>query len=202
MRTMAERRPGIEMRKTITTLLAVLSLCCAALAPALAATGCKGGEQNTKPTDRILLFDDVALEKGDLQGFYADGEIPSGSFNEAGYYLSPRFYLFSGDTIRVSITSDSPVRLSANYSDSDSSMQTGLNSIGEENEPSANISLEYFDVIQQTSGGGLWQLTYFFPSSKLPSGYYRIPDGFYQLSIYNGAGQPGHCEYSITLLQG
>ena len=199
MRTITAPKPKVQRQKTFKAAVAVMCVCVGILATFFAAEGCKSNDESAAPSSRILMFDNVTLATGDLPEIYADSEIPTGSFNEEGYYLSPRFYLFTGDSIEVRITSDGPVKLSANYSDSEGSIQTGLNSISEENEPSANISLEYFDVIQETSSGTLWQLTYIFPSSKLPSSYYQIPSGFYQLSIYNGTGKAAHCEFTITL---
>ena len=193
------RVPDTGRGQNLVRALAVLVCISFVLIPALAVAGCKTSPTVTEP-DRILMFDNVTLEAGNLQDFYDTDELPPGSFNADGYYLSPRFYLFAGDTIKVVVTCDAPVKLSDDFSTSGTSILTGLNSITEENEPSSNIGLVYFDETQDTSSGAMWQITYLFPSQTLPSGYY-VPSGYYQLNIFNASGGEAHAEFSITLIQ-
>jgi hypothetical protein len=147
---------------------------------------------------RFLISDRVDLDVGDAQAVN-DMEPPPGSINEFGYYLSPRFFLASGETIQVVITADAPVALTGAGKSTPGGLQTGLNSIGEEDEPTTNIDLSYFTVATSTSAGGEWQLVYTFPAARLPSAYWQVPSGYYQLNVFNASGQAAHFEYSILL---
>jgi hypothetical protein len=191
----SEPRWDKSSARIFVALVAVLYI----LVPSLVFAGCKANTALAAVPDRILMLDNITLAPGNLQDFDDTEELPAGSFNEDGYYLSPRFYLFAGDTIKVIITTDAPVELTDDFSITDTAILTGLNSITEENEPSGNIGLIYFNKTQDTTSGAMWQITYLFPSKTLPSGY-SVPPGYYQLNIFNASGKEAHCEFSITLV--
>lgn len=173
----------------------------AALILLIPAMACKSKDMQTTPTDRILISDNVELDVGDSQTVF-DMEPPPGSFNEYGYYLSTRFFLSSGDTIQVVMTADVPITLSGSSQNEAVGLQTGLNSIGEEDEPTTNIDLSYFNLVTTASANNMWQIIYTFPSKRVPESYYQIPPGYYQLNIFNDSGREAQCSYTITLLAG
>lgn len=70
----------------------------------------KRAETVTDSPFRFLISDSADLETGDIQTVY-EMEPPPSSVNEFGYYLSLRFFLASGETIRVVVTADVPVSL-------------------------------------------------------------------------------------------
>ena len=127
-----------------------------ALALLIPAAACTQNDVKTTPADRILIADKVNLDLGDDQAVF-NMEPPRGPFNEYGYYLSPRFFLSTGDTIQVVLTADEPITLSGGGTIDPGSLQTGLNSIGEEDEPTSNIDLSYFIVNRTTSANNMWE---------------------------------------------
>ena len=173
----------------------------AALMLLIPAPACKPKDVQTTTGGRILISDNVELDEGDRQAVF-NMEPPLGSLNEYGYYLSTRFFLASGDTIQVIITGDAPITLTGGVQSEAGGLQTGLNSIGEEDEPTTNIDLSYFSLVTTASANNMWETIYTFPSKRVPESYYRIPPGYYQLNIFNDSGREAQCSYTITLLAG
>lgn len=163
--------------------------------------GCSQGVTSMAAApSRFLIADSVDLEIGDSQAVF-DMEPPPGSVNEFGYYLSSRFFLAAGETIKVFITADEPVSLTGGGKSTPGGLQTGLNSIGEEDEPTTNIDLSYFTLATDTSALGEWEIVYTFPAARMPSGYWQMPSGYYQLNVFNDSGKEAHFEFSIILMQ-
>ena len=173
----------------------LLTLCALMLAPA----ACSSSTKTVAAAPyRLLISDSADLEIGDIQAVY-EMEPPPGSVNEFGYYLSPRFFIASGETIRVIITADIPLSLTGAGKSTPGGLQAGLNSIGEEDEPTTNIDLSYFTLETSTSAAGEWEMVYTFPSARMPSGYWQVPSGYYQLNVFNDSGAEAHFEFTIML---